>query len=221
MLTEIVASSWIEALGGLSRWVDAQRAALLLGKRRSGRAADPDRQCAHATPCRRPVISILPMCPRRIVQGAVQFPMLSTLAWGNPINEAVRAAMPWAHRAVRHARRTGGGRCRHGREQKPPNPSRRKAQGQAWPRSILRCARGAARAAGRRGPHARQLVSLDAANRAWMQGATYRSAVETGTVMAGARWPRLWTARAAGFKAGDLVFADTGWQDYAALPPRS
>src|SRR5262249_57235611 len=29
------------------------------------------------------------------------------------------------------------------------------------------------------------LISLDAANRAWMQGATYRSAVESGSVMAG------------------------------------
>src|SRR5260221_13431873 len=28
-------------------------------------------------------------------------------------------------------------------------------------------------------------ISLDAANRAWMQGATYRSAVEAGRVMAG------------------------------------
>src|SRR5215469_1431698 len=28
-------------------------------------------------------------------------------------------------------------------------------------------------------------ISLDAANRAWMQGATYRSAVEAGSVMAG------------------------------------
>ncbi len=28
-------------------------------------------------------------------------------------------------------------------------------------------------------------ISLDAANRAWMQGATYRAAVEAGTVMAG------------------------------------
>jgi NADPH-dependent curcumin reductase CurA len=28
-------------------------------------------------------------------------------------------------------------------------------------------------------------ISLDAANRAWMQGATYRSAVEAGFVMAG------------------------------------
>ncbi|MEA2855852.1 MAG: hypothetical protein QOH98_173, partial [Methylobacteriaceae bacterium] len=30
-----------------------------------------------------------------------------------------------------------------------------------------------------------RLISLDAANRAWMQGATYRSAVTAGSVMAG------------------------------------
>ena len=30
-----------------------------------------------------------------------------------------------------------------------------------------------------------RLISLDAANRAWMQGATYRSAVTAGNVMAG------------------------------------
>jgi NADPH-dependent curcumin reductase CurA len=62
-----------------------------------------------------------------------------------------------------------------------------------------------------------KLVSLDAANRAWMQGATYRSAVGAGTVMAGVAVAEVVASRAAGFKAGDLVFADTGWQDYAAL----
>mgnify|MGYP001603225394 FL=1 len=30
-----------------------------------------------------------------------------------------------------------------------------------------------------------KLISLDAANRAWMQGATYRAAIEAGQVMAG------------------------------------
>src|SRR5712692_9172290 len=38
-------------------------------------------------------------------------------------------------------------------------------------------------------------ISLDAANRAWMHGATYRAAV-------------------------DIVFGDTGWQDYAAVPAK-
>src|ERR1043166_7719490 len=63
-------------------------------------------------------------------------------------------------------------------------------------------------------------ISLDAANRAWMQGASYRSAVEAGTVMAGGALAEVVESRAEGFAAGDLVFADTGWQDYAALPAR-
>ena len=64
-------------------------------------------------------------------------------------------------------------------------------------------------------------ISLDAANRAWMQGATYRAAVTAGTVMAGAALGEVVASRAEGFAPGDLVFADTGWQDYAALPARA
>jgi NADPH-dependent curcumin reductase CurA len=63
-------------------------------------------------------------------------------------------------------------------------------------------------------------LSLDAANRAWMHGATYRSAVEAGSVMAGGAIAEVVETRAAGFAPGDLVFGDTGWQDYAALPAR-
>jgi NADPH-dependent curcumin reductase CurA len=63
-------------------------------------------------------------------------------------------------------------------------------------------------------------ISLDAANRAWMQGATYRSAVEAGNVMAGGAVAEVVEARAPDFAPGDLVFADTGWQDYAALPAK-
>jgi NADPH-dependent curcumin reductase CurA len=63
-------------------------------------------------------------------------------------------------------------------------------------------------------------VSLDAANRAWMQGATYRSALKAGDVMAGGSLAEVVESRADGFSPGDLVFADTGWQDYAALPTR-
>ena len=65
-----------------------------------------------------------------------------------------------------------------------------------------------------------KLISLDAANRAWMQGATYRAAIEAGQVMAGGAIAEVVEAKAPGFKQGDLVFADTGWQDYAALPAR-
>jgi len=63
-------------------------------------------------------------------------------------------------------------------------------------------------------------ISLDAANRAWMQGATYRSAVEAGNVMAGGAVAEVIETKAPDFAAGDLVFADTGWQDYAALPAK-
>jgi NADPH-dependent curcumin reductase CurA len=65
------------------------------------------------------------------------------------------------------------------------------------------------------------LISLDAANRAWMQGATYRSAVESGSVMAGGAIAEVVTSRAPDFRPGDLVFADTGWQDYAALAAKA
>ncbi len=63
-------------------------------------------------------------------------------------------------------------------------------------------------------------ISLDAANRAWMQGATYRSAVEAGSVMAGGALAEIVASKAPGLRPGDLVFADTGWQDYAVLPAK-
>src|SRR4051794_9351233 len=61
-------------------------------------------------------------------------------------------------------------------------------------------------------------ISLDAANRAWMQGATYRSALESGQVMAGGALAEVADSRVDHLKPGDLVWADTGWQDYAVLP---
>jgi len=63
-------------------------------------------------------------------------------------------------------------------------------------------------------------ISLDAANRAWMQGATYRSALESGQVMAGGALAEVVESRAPNLAPGDLVFADTGWQDYAVLPAK-
>jgi NADPH-dependent curcumin reductase CurA len=65
-----------------------------------------------------------------------------------------------------------------------------------------------------------KLISLDAANRAWMQGATYRAAIEAGQVMAGGALAEVVESKAPSFSPGDLVFADTGWQEYAALPAR-
>jgi NADPH-dependent curcumin reductase CurA len=63
-------------------------------------------------------------------------------------------------------------------------------------------------------------ISLDAANRAWMHGATYRAAVEANTVMAGGGIAEVVSSKAPGLAPGDIVFGDTGWQDYAAVPAR-
>ncbi len=60
-------------------------------------------------------------------------------------------------------------------------------------------------------------ISLDAANRAWMHGATYRAAVEANTVMAGGGIAEVISSNAPGLNAGDIVFGDTGWQDFAAV----
>ena len=61
-------------------------------------------------------------------------------------------------------------------------------------------------------------ISLDAANRAWMQGATYRSALASGQVMAGGGLSEVVESNVSHLKPGDLVFADAGWQEYAVLP---
>lgn len=60
-------------------------------------------------------------------------------------------------------------------------------------------------------------ISLDAANRAWMHGATYRSAIEANSVMAGGGIAEVVSSNALGFTPGDIVFGDTGWQDYAVV----
>ena len=63
-------------------------------------------------------------------------------------------------------------------------------------------------------------ISLDAANRAWMHGATYRAAVEPNTVMAGGGIAEVMASKAPSLAKGDIVFGDTGWQDYAAVPAK-
>lgn len=64
---------------------------------------------------------------------------------------------------------------------------------------------------------ATRLLSIDAANRAWMQGATYRSALSDGIVMAGLAISQVLESTVPEFVAGDLLFADSGWQDYALV----
>ena len=61
------------------------------------------------------------------------------------------------------------------------------------------------------------LLSQDAANRAWMQGATYRSALVGGDVMAGYGIGEVIESKDAAWEPGDLVMADVGWQEYAVI----
>jgi len=63
-------------------------------------------------------------------------------------------------------------------------------------------------------------ISLDAANRAWMQGVTYRAALSSGEVMAGGALAEVVESRDPSLAPGDIVSAETGWQDYAALPAK-
>ena len=56
-------------------------------------------------------------------------------------------------------------------------------------------------------------ISLDAANRAWMHGATYRAAVEANTVMAGGGIAEVVSSKAPGLRPG--AFEDTT----SAMPP--
>jgi NADPH-dependent curcumin reductase CurA len=65
------------------------------------------------------------------------------------------------------------------------------------------------------------LLSLDPANRAWMQGATYRAALEPGQVMAGFTLAEVVRSNDPRFAAGDLVEGDGGWQDYFVKPARA
>lgn len=61
------------------------------------------------------------------------------------------------------------------------------------------------------------ILSQDAANRAWMQGATYRDAIKAGDVMSSGGIGEVVTSKDPRFQPGDLVNADIGWQDYAVL----
>ena len=65
------------------------------------------------------------------------------------------------------------------------------------------------------------LLSQDAANRAWMQGATYRAAVNPGDVMHGYAIGEVVESRAPGFATGDVVAGEIGWQEFAALDAKA
>lgn len=65
------------------------------------------------------------------------------------------------------------------------------------------------------------LLSQDAANRAWMQGATYRDAIGAGEVMSSGGIGEVIETKSDKFKLGDLISADIGWQEYAAVDESS
>lgn len=62
------------------------------------------------------------------------------------------------------------------------------------------------------------LISIDAAARAWMQGATYRAPVNAGDAMPCYALCEVMESNAAGFAKGDLVAGETVWADYAIAP---
>ena len=60
------------------------------------------------------------------------------------------------------------------------------------------------------------LLSLDAANRAWMQGATYRAALNAGELMSGYGIGEVVESRSPKFARGDVVMGELGWQEWCA-----
>jgi NADPH-dependent curcumin reductase CurA len=62
------------------------------------------------------------------------------------------------------------------------------------------------------------LMSIDAANRAWMQGATYREAVRAGDVMHTYCIGEIVESSVPHIAIGDLVAAESVWAQYAVVP---
>lgn len=64
------------------------------------------------------------------------------------------------------------------------------------------------------------LMSIDAANRAWMQGATYREAVKAGDVMHTYAIGEVVESRDPSLAPGDLVAGESRWADYVSVKAR-
>ena len=64
------------------------------------------------------------------------------------------------------------------------------------------------------------LISIDAANRAWMKGATYRAAVNAGDTMPGYVIGEVVESKDPALAAGDLVAAEAEWADHAVIAAR-
>jgi NADPH-dependent curcumin reductase CurA len=62
------------------------------------------------------------------------------------------------------------------------------------------------------------LLSIDPANRAWMQGPTYRAQVEEGQVMSGFTLAEVVADRGTRIPPGTIVACEAGWQEYAVVP---
>jgi NADPH-dependent curcumin reductase CurA len=62
------------------------------------------------------------------------------------------------------------------------------------------------------------LMSIDAANRSWMKGATYRAAVQAGDAMPTYAICEVVESRSAKLAPGDIVAAEATWSDYVAMP---
>ncbi len=65
------------------------------------------------------------------------------------------------------------------------------------------------------------LLSLDAANRAWMQGATYRGAVHGGDLMPTYALAEVIESKSDAYAPGDLVSGESVWADYAVMPAKA
>ena len=64
------------------------------------------------------------------------------------------------------------------------------------------------------------LMSIDAANRSWMKGATYRAAVQAGDAMPTYALCEVMTSNSPRLSAGDIVAAEATWSDYIVAPAR-
>lgn len=62
------------------------------------------------------------------------------------------------------------------------------------------------------------IISVDAANRTWMDVETYRPRLVAGEVMAGYGLCEVVDANGTSLPEGTIVFCDAGWQEYAAVP---
>lgn len=65
------------------------------------------------------------------------------------------------------------------------------------------------------------LMSIDAANRGWLNGPTYRAAVKAGDVMPTYAICEVVESRSPRHAAGDIVAAESLWADYVTVPARA